>query len=375
MAVWKVSPEKITLFEHPNADKLLVARVGMFPLVVGKDNGYEDDQIVIFAPKRSVLPEWLRPHYMNEETGISYLKDGTTVKSIRLRGQLSEGCTISPETVIELLNKNNESGEFPHLVGKNLEDLVGEDISEFLGITQYIPPIPLSMSGDVENISHSQFSEHDVEGISIFVDEFSEGEEVIVEEKLHGSQLNFIRAEDMSASLSSKGMISRGFVIKESQGNIYWNSVYNTKLKEIVDTAFPGQFVQIMAEVIPCQKNFTYGQSEATLRIFRLEVDHVRINLPMIASLVDKKWVANDPNLQPLVDLWVPIIYLGPFDLVEINKVVKGMETVSGKSCNIKEGGVVQPIIPRNAENGGFPLLLKVINPKYKGEDDDDAFS
>ena len=189
MAIWKVSPERISLYQHPNADKLLVARVGLFPLVVGKSNNFEDGQIVIFAPKRSLLPEWLRSHYNNEETGESYLKNGTTVRSVTLRGQLSEGCTISPDIVNEKLIENEETKEFPQFIGKTLEDLIGEDISPLLGITEYIPPIPDEFAGELEQITGINVNQHDVESFTIFKDEFSEDEEVVVTEKLHGCKI------------------------------------------------------------------------------------------------------------------------------------------------------------------------------------------
>lgn len=370
MADWKVSAERISLFPHPNADRLLVAAVDVFPLVVGKDNGYEDGQIVIFAPKRSVLPEWLRPHYVNEETGQSYLKNGTTVRSIRLRGELSEGCTITPELVEQKLRENDETNEFPELVGKSLEDIVGVDISQLLGITEYIPPIPTSLSGQVKRLPYTNYSFHDCENFTIFKNQFEEGEEVIVGEKIHGSQINIIRDEEMNLVLSSKGIIKRGLLIDENDGNFYWQAVKNSKIKEILDTAFPGMFVQVMGEATPCQTGFDYGCTEPTIILFRVEIENVRY------SYVQLKEMAKDnPAIQPLLDMWTTILYVGPFDEKTIIKLSKGMETVSGKQRHIKEGVVIEPVVPRKSARGNFPLLIKLINPKYKGEDDDDALS
>ena len=56
MADFKVSAERIELFDHPNAERLQVAKVGMFSLVVGKGQ-YQDGDVVVFAPKRAILPE------------------------------------------------------------------------------------------------------------------------------------------------------------------------------------------------------------------------------------------------------------------------------------------------------------------------------
>ena len=41
MATWKVSAERIRLFPHPKADRLQLAKAGMFQLVVNTANGRE----------------------------------------------------------------------------------------------------------------------------------------------------------------------------------------------------------------------------------------------------------------------------------------------------------------------------------------------
>ena len=370
MAIWKVSPERISLYQHPNADKLLVARVGLFPLVVGKSNNFEDGQIVIFAPKRSLLPEWLRSHYNNEETGESYLKNGTTVRSVTLRGQLSEGCTISPDIVNEKLIENEETKEFPQFIGKTLEDLIGEDISPLLGITEYIPPIPDDFAGELEQITGINVNQHDVESFTIFKDEFSEDEEVVVTEKVHGSQLVGVITEDMELLVSSKGFFGNNFSIIESERNIYWKAVRNTKIKEIIMTAFPGQFIQFFAEIIPCQKGYDYGFTEKTLRIYRLEVDGVVYNISQLMEMAK-----TNEHIKPIIDLWVPILYIGKFDIEKFTQVSKGTEKVSGKNLHGKEGCVIEPIVPRLSKVGNFQLYVKLLNPKFKGADNDDAMS
>ena len=370
MADWKVSAERIKLFPHPNADKLLVAQVGEFPLVVGKSNEYVDDQIVIFAPKRSILPEWLRPYYNNEQTGESYLKNGTTVRSIKLRGEISEGCTISPDLILEKLSENNETKQFPDLVDKSLEDIVGLDLSEFLGITEYIPPIPSELSGKVKRLPYEKYSFHDVENFTINKRRFIEGELVVVTEKLHGSQVNIIRDADMNLVLSSKGIIKRGLLIEESDTNMYWKAVRNTNLKQILDEAFPGLFVQVMGECGPCQGGFNYGWEEETIKLFRIEIENVHYSIVQLVEMAK-----DNPKIQPIINLWVPVLYVGVLDEKEIIALSKGKETVSGKQLHIKEGVVVEPAEARPVVKNGSPLMCKVINPKYKGEEDDDAIS
>ena len=54
MSQWKVSKEKIELFTHPNADALLIGKVGSYQVVVQKGL-YNDGDEVVFAPEKSVL--------------------------------------------------------------------------------------------------------------------------------------------------------------------------------------------------------------------------------------------------------------------------------------------------------------------------------
>lgn len=365
MADWQVSIEEIEVFPHPDADRLEVARVGMFPLVVAKDNGYKTGQLACLAPKRTIIPEDLRDNFRNIDTNQSYLRGGTTVKSARLRGVLSEGVVIPLDYVNKKLQENNITGEFPEFQHKGIKDLVGVDISPLLKMTEHQPDIKVVFGGDLNPVRAAVYSRHDVEGVHIFANEFEEGEEVVVTEKLHGSQVNVMIHPDGFVELSSKGMIGKGATLVETDSNVYWKAVRNSGIIDTVLRLFHGKFAQIMGEVLPLQKGFTYGFTTPTLKIFRLEVDGVRVSTGTVMT---------DDEYSGFRKFWVPVLYRGKYDLESIKKVCKGLETVSGKGLHIKEGGVIEPLLARNARRG-WPLFLKVINPKYKGEDDDDAMS
>ena len=360
MADFKVSAERVEIFPHPSADRLELAKVGMYCLVVQK-GAYEDGDIVVFAPKRSILPESIRGNYQNEETGQSYLKNGTTVKSVRLRGELSEGVVLDKDWVCDHINRG-----YMHPV--LLAGMIGEDLSEELGIFEEEIPAPrvsggpngMKFSSRPSNMRSPIFSRHDCENIRLHQREFQEGEPVVVSEKVHGTQINIIMYEDGMIEVGSKGLLKRGIVLEEQDGNIYWEALRNSGLIEIKNEFWPDRFVQFMGEVIPAQKGFSYGKTNPEIALFRVEVDRVRynpINMPRDA------WMK-------LSSHWVPWI-AASFCMEEIVKMSKGMESVSGKALHIKEGVVVEPSAPRLAERGSWPLIVKVINPKYKGDDDD----
>ena len=163
MATWKVIADRIAILPHPNATGLAIGKVGPFQLVVALSNGYRDGDIVVFAPERSELPDDLKGHHVNSETGISYLSgpEQNRVKRVRLRGEYSEGVTIDPAYV-------------ERRMGLPLSQLpLDEDLSEALGIAKYEPPIPASMAGEIVQVdAMAPWHEHDVEQFRLYNAEF-----------------------------------------------------------------------------------------------------------------------------------------------------------------------------------------------------------
>jgi len=120
-----------------------------------------------------------------------------------------------------------------------------------------------------------------------------------------------------------------------------------------------GKTVQVFAEAFPCQgPAFAYGQAKPTLRVYRLFVDGAEWPVDRVSTVAPR-----------LHELWVPLLYRGPYDLDVLVALASGEEQVSGSGANIREGLVVAPAVPR-LSGEGFPLFLKIINPKYKDSDE-----
>jgi RNA ligase (TIGR02306 family) len=69
-------------------------------------------------------------------------------------------------------------------------------------------------------------------------------------------------------------------------------------------------------------------------------------------------------------DVWVPVLYDGPFNADNARQLRAGKEQVSGKELHIREGVVVRPYVDRRASDG-TRLCLKIINPAYKETGDE----
>lgn len=364
MAIWSVFKTKISLLPHPNADRMEICRCDLNQLVVGKGQ-YKDGDIIVFAPERAMLPDDLKGDYVNQDTGISYLSgpENNRVKQIRLRGELSEGITINLDWVLSKVPE-----------WKTVEDIpLNVDISEKLGISKYSPPIPFNMGGIVKHNDSLNFSSsiahHDVEQFRLFADEFSKEENCVVSEKCHGSQCNVFFSKTGEIGVSSKGMNGKDLILERSESNLYWQALENSNLINYIKCEIlepesidlKNHDVQLVGEVIPCQKNFSYGQEKPTIKLFRLRIDGREYSISEIEKMFSEQF---------LKDHWVPILYRGKFDPEVFASLSGGNETVSGKGLHIREGIVISPEIPRVARRG-FPLMLKWLNSKYKSTDED----
>jgi RNA ligase (TIGR02306 family) len=229
------------------------------------------------------------------------------------------------------------------------------DLSEALGITKYEPPIPMHMAGEVTPVTVAQWRQHDVEPMGIYAEEFQEGEPVVVTEKIHGSQVVIYAGSDGTEIITSKGLSAKGLALKASDTNVYWRAVRNEVLFERFRHLFPGCDVQAFGEVVPVQKGFGYGAEAPTVRLFRL--------------LVEGRELSQAEVPEGLRAVWVPTLFVGPFNRAEITRLAQGKEQVSGHEWHIREGVVVSPAIPRPASRG-FALYLKVINPKFKDSEE-----
>src|SRR6478672_11878081 len=126
MSTLRVTAEPLTIHVHPNADALELAQVGLYRAVVAK-GAFRTGDHAIYIPEQSVLPPELI-----EEIGLTGRLAGPAkdrVKAIRLRGELSQGIVCLPKAL------NGADLAAAHASG--------EDFAERLGVTKWVPPVPI----------------------------------------------------------------------------------------------------------------------------------------------------------------------------------------------------------------------------------------
>jgi RNA ligase (TIGR02306 family) len=355
MSTFAVTIERIEVFPHPNADRLELARVGLYNIVVAKDIWKTGDK-VLYIPEYAVLPETLI-EFLGLEGKLAGPK-GDRVKPVRLRGELSQGLvaplSLLPEGTVERIG---EDGDF----------------AEVLGITKWVPEIPTSMSGEVEG-NYSLISWVDIENIKKFPDMFTEGEPVIVDEKIHGTAtlISVINPldENPEVLVSSKGLGEKKLVLREDDKVLYWKTVKNypiIDLARVVAGEVPGTVkVGIFGETFGSKvQDLHYGFTGGDLgyTVFDVYVEFVSEedgSAGRWLSPEEVKEFAAKVNM-PLV----PRLYEGPFSLEKITELASGKEQVSGKELHIREGVVVRPVNRGVGYDTGKSKIGKFVSEAY----------
>jgi RNA ligase (TIGR02306 family) len=191
--------------EIPGADMIELAIVDGWKVVVAKEVGHKIGDMVVYCEIDSFLPireefEFLRKSSYKKMSDGS---EGFRLKSIRLRGTLSQGL-ILPLKDLQLPNK----------------DLLreGMDVTSELGIIKYEPPISAELAGKVKGLFPSFIRKTDEERIQNLADEYEEMKKhtYYVTEKLDGSSATFYYNN------GEFGVCSRNLELLETEGNTFW---------------------------------------------------------------------------------------------------------------------------------------------------------
>lgn len=345
MSTLRVTAEVLTVHEHPNADALELAQVGLYRAVVAK-GAYRTGEAAVYIPEQSVLPAGLI-----EELGLTGRLAGSgadRVKAVRLRGELSQGIVCRPKALADV-------------------DLVraaadGTDFAERLGITKWVPPIPPTMSGEVES-APELLPWVDIENIQRYPDIFTPGEPVVLAEKLHGSAclLTHLADEDR-VYVTSKGFGAKSLALKEDPRNLYWRATRGhgvaeaaARLAERLGARRVGVFGEVYGAGV---QDLTYG-ADGRRETLGYAVFDVSAEIDGTVRWLDAAEVLGGEL--PLV----PRLYEGPYDIERVLEVASGRETVSGRELHLREGVVIRPAVERYSPVTGGRAIAKAVSPAY----------
>lgn len=314
---------------HPDADRLEIAQVLGWQVVVPKGR-YRPGESVVYFPPDAVLPPALA-----ERFGVAQYLNKGRVRCARLRGVPSYGFAVQPD----------DPAWAP-----------GTDLAAHYGITKYTPPLRPT-AGDVE-ADHPLFQRYtDLENLRNFPDAFAPGETIVLTEKIHGTncRVGFVEGEAMAGSM---GLRRKRPADAELHRNTYWFPFTLPGVEALLS-----ELAQRHRQVILYGEVFGAG-----IQSFHYGVTG-RLGFAAFDLLVDGRyldWHDLRSTLARFTLPMVPVLYEGPLTLDVVREHSAGRTTYADQ--HVREGVVVRPLRERTDPRFGR-LVLKYLGDAYLLDD------
>lgn len=329
MSTHSVNVIKITeVRAHPNADKLDIIPVGGWQAVVKKGQFSEGDLAVYIQPDYMVPTARPEFSFLAKEG-----KDAHRLKAVRLRGALSFGLLIPvPDDVVPVEP--------------------GKCVMEALGIVRYQPPTKeFRGGGDDQELPEAECPtvyapKFDIESIQNFLDAFTEGEEVIVTEKLHGANARYLyHAGKMFIG-------SRTRWLKPEASNI-WSRALTDEMRTWCE-AHPD--TTLFGEIYGPVQSLKYGLTEPTFSAFAALHRDVWVDLGELSASLSNAAVK-----------LAPVLYVGPYNFEYIANLAEA-DSRAGPPGHMMEGVVIVPVKERHDPDFGRVALKHISNRYWESE-------
>lgn len=340
---------------HPNADQLQLVRVKGWWTVTGIGDFKTGDQCVYIPPDSVLTEEWANQWGISKFCApLTRNPDGTRppgfrVRACRLRGECSFG------TIQRL------SEDWP----------IGTDVKDYYGITKWEPPIK-ALDGDAAPPVAAFHNYTDIENLQNFPNIFKEGEEVVVDEKIHGSncRVGLIRHPDPETGemiwqyMAGSHSVRRKELDQKGNTSRYWLPLQSNALKSLLEFLLTNHNdnIVVFGEIYgPGVQDMHYGRNEIGFRVFDISVGGKFLDYNLKSKALDFFEIET-----------VPFVYRGPFSLDKMNELVDG-PTLICSADKIKEpfkgreGIVIRPVKERFDANlgGDGRVILKYISVDY----------
>lgn len=347
------------IIKHPNADKLDIARILGWVCVVKRDE-YKVGEKTVFCEIDSILPPISK--YGNPNSFDNVKERKYRIKTIRLRGMISQGICYKPVDV---------------LPSDLIDAPVGTDVTEIIGVTKYDPdvynynencagmprrlgnfPSHLVPKTDETRIQSLKKFLSSIKGIKIAGTIKLDGSSITClwegEKFLVCSRNNIVKAETTDDNKFSLGALNVGVEQKLTD----YCKTHNRKLALQGELLGPG-----------IQKN-KYKLNEYTIRFFNCyDID------------AKKKYCHNDLK-SILKDLDLPMVPILFEDEILHDDIDQWVQRASSLIGNFTEGVMDEGIVVRPMEDIKIPIELwhdidstnisfKVINPEFLLKNDE----
>jgi len=317
------------------ADAIEVASIQGWKVVVKKGEHNVGDKVV-YLEIDSWVPNCIAPFLSKNTPRVYEGVPGERLKTIRLRGQISQGLVL-PLSVV------------PQSYGLAFSANDGEDLTELLNIKKWEAQIPANLAGVSRGSFPCFLHKTDEERIQNIADLLPSmiGITFAVHEKLDGSSMTVYN------NGGDFGVCSRNLNLKETDENSFWQIARKYNLREVLPEGYCIQGELIGPGV---QKN-RYGLCELDLYVFNV-YDIVGAKY---LDDADAKAFARGIGLK-----WVPHVWNRT--ITETTTVDELLEFAEGKSLIgnqvEREGVVYRPLKEMEMRKLGR-LSFKTISNKF----------
>lgn len=318
MSNFKVEVVQInSINPHPNADRLDIATIeGMAYQVITAKGNFQPGDLAFYFPIDSVIPDkyldkfGIRPYYSKK------------LRAAKLRGIFSEGLLIP--------------------VGAD-QGNIGDDYTEYFGVTKYEYPIPQNMNGDMES-PIGQYKFPSPEHLKRYRDVLEEGEEVVVTEKIHGTNFTVL-VDAEGVHIGSHNYFWKNNGVNK---NLVYVRVYNENYalhKLPINT-------QVFGEIYGVQ-DIKYGLKNGAVKfaVFAVKSNGKFLNYFEFVEFCEEYSLPT-----------VPVLYRGPYSW-EVVCQFNNANSVLNREC-MMEGVIIQPSVERTHVEIGR-VVLKLISDRY----------
>jgi RNA ligase (TIGR02306 family) len=324
MSTFRCEVVPVVLEKHPNADLLSIVKVFDGYTVCVRTSDWEGVDRGVYIPPDSVVPD-------TEQ--FAFLEGKVRIGAKKLRGVDSFGLLVP-------VPDNGRAGE------------IGDDLAEIMGIKHYEPELSSvvkAAQGLREDAPPIAGPIYDIEPWQKFRNEFVDGEEVIITEKIHGMNSRYTFQEHEGAFRMFCG--SHNHWVRPGE-NVYWNILKTYPWVEAFCRLNPN--VILNGEIFGVvQKGYNYGSNANNPYQFRA--------FDVYAS---GRFLDYDDALGGAKsDFLVPVLYRGPYSPEVVLKQASGLNTISND--HIREGVVIKPAHERFSSCLYGRLILKYVSLDY----------
>ena len=339
--------------KHPDADRLQLAEILGWQVVIGT-GGYTEGERLVYLPPDCLIGESLadaleiKQHLQTVKNpdGTLVTSNGETmfrVRQAKLRGEPSFGTTI-PASILK------------ELYAIDINELEDEaEMAEILGILKYEPAMRAT-AGDAD-VDHPAFIKYtDVENLRRYPNTFINGEVVTLSEKIHGTncRVGIIEGVLMAGSHGLRRKLPDDS--KAMASNMYWYPITNDNVRNMLeDLGKKHKQVILFGETYgKVQKKYSYGVPNGLeFRAFDLFVDGKYVDWEDFINLCVNYGVKTVPQLGVI-----------PYSLEAVKNIVDNMPSSTLDESHPVEGVVVKPLKERRDNKIGR-VVLKYISDAY----------